>query len=53
MANKVVKFQALKTIKKPVEVKFRTRDGQIVVFGAIQTIQAKLPVVFKVRQKRK
>lgn len=51
MPKKIVKFQAIKTVKKPVIVKFKTKSGKMVSFYAVTTI--KKPVIVKFKAKKK
>ena len=51
--KKVVKFVAIKTEKKPVKVKFKTKSGISVSFNAIKTIKKPVNVKFKARKKIK
>jgi hypothetical protein len=39
MAKKIVSFVAVKTVKKPVTVKFKTKSGETVRFKAVRTIK--------------
>jgi hypothetical protein len=39
MAKKIVSFVAVKTVKKPVTVKFQTRSGETVRFKAVKTVK--------------
>lgn len=41
MATQNFKFTAIKTIKKPVRVKFKTKSGKTVSFKAVKTIEKK------------
>ena len=51
MAKKNVKFIAIKTVKEPVTVKFRTKTGEIVSFHAIKTVEKEEVVHFRAKKK--
>ena len=51
MQKKIVKFKAIKTVKTPVTVKFKTKTGDVVSFKAVKT--AKKPVTVKFNAKKK
>ena len=53
MARRIVKFRAIKTVKKPVIVKFKTKNGETVSFKAIKTVKKPVIVKFKVKKARK
>ncbi|HMH46011.1 MAG TPA: hypothetical protein VK557_21155 [Pyrinomonadaceae bacterium] len=46
-----VKFEAHKTVKKPVEVKFKTKKGTLVDFEARKPVKKVVHVKFKARDK--
>lgn len=48
--RKLVKFKAIRTEKKPVKVKFKTKDGRTVSFKATKVIKKKKPVRFYARK---
>ena len=48
--RKLVRFNAVRTEKKPVRVKFRTKDGRTVSFKATKVIKKKKPVRFYARK---
>ena len=51
MAKQSVKFVAIKTIKKPVRVEFKTKSGKTVSFKAVKTFEKKMPVHFRAKKK--
>ena len=51
MPKKIVKFQAIKTVKKPVVVKFNTASGKTVSFNAVKTVKKRVIVKFKAKKK--
>ena len=51
--RKLVKFQAVRTIKKPTTVKFITKTGQTISFRAIETIKKPVVVKFYAKKKKK
>jgi hypothetical protein len=51
MANQNVKFVAIRTIKKPVRVEFKTKSGKTVSFKAVKTFEKKTPVSFRAKKK--
>jgi len=46
MAKKDVRFVAVKTVKKPATVKFKTKSGKTVSFKAVKTFKQKKVVHF-------
>jgi hypothetical protein len=46
MAKKNVRFVAVKTVKKPATVKFKTKSGKTVSFKAVKTFKQKKVVHF-------
>jgi hypothetical protein len=46
-----VSFTATKKVREPVEVKFTTKDGDKVSFGAHKSSNKRVPVSFRVRKK--
>ena len=52
MTKRIVKFKAIKTVKKPVIVRFKTKDGRTVSFRAIKTIKKPIVVKFKASKKK-
>jgi hypothetical protein len=53
MSKKTVRFKAIKTIKKPAIVKFRTKGGRIVSFKAVRTIKKPIIVRFRAKKAKK
>jgi len=53
MNKKIVRFKAIKTIKKPAIVKFRTKEGRKVSFKAVQTIKKPVIVRFRAKKEKK
>ncbi len=51
MASRNVRFVAVKTVKKPVTVKFKTKSGKTVSFKAVRTSAKKKVVRFRARKK--
>ena len=51
MANEEVRFRAFRVVKKPVTVKFKTKDGETVTFRAVETVKKPTTVRFT-RKKR-
>ena len=51
MAKKSVQFTAIKTVKEPVTVQFRTKTGKVVSFNAIKTVKQKGVVNFRAKKK--
>jgi len=45
--QKIVRFIATKTEKKPTTVSFRTKDGKFVSFNATQAVNVKKTVSFR------
>jgi hypothetical protein len=41
-----VTFKATKTVKKPTEVKFKTKDGEVVDFKAKKPVKKRVKVSF-------
>jgi len=52
MAKQTIRFKAVKTIKKPVTVKFETKKGETVSFRAVETIKKPVTVKFSARRKK-
>jgi len=50
MAKQIVRFRAVKTVKKPLIVKFRTKDGETVYFRAVKTVKKPVIVKFSVKK---
>jgi hypothetical protein len=51
MANENVRFNAVKTVKKPATVKFKTKSGKTVSFKALKTVQKRVTVRFRAKKK--
>jgi hypothetical protein len=51
MSKETVRFVAVKTAQKPVQLKFKTKAGRTVSFKALKTV--KRPVVIRFRAKKK
>ena len=51
MSKESVRFVAVKTVKKPATIKFKTKSGETVSFKALKTV--KRPEVVRFRAKRK
>lgn len=51
MANHNVRFDAVKIVKKPATVKFKTKSGKTVAFKALKTEQKKVTVHFRSKKK--
>jgi hypothetical protein len=51
MARRNVNFVAVKTVKKPARVKFKTKSGETVSFKALKTVRKKERVHFRAKKK--
>jgi hypothetical protein len=51
MAQKNVRFIAIKTVTKRATVKFKTKSGKTVSFKALRTVKQKVPVHFRAKRK--
>lgn len=51
MAKQKVRFIAVKTVKKPTTVKFKTKSGETVAFKALKTVKNKESVRFRAKRK--
>jgi hypothetical protein len=51
MAKKTVEFNGHKTVKKPTQVKFKTKDGTRVGFVADKPTKVPVHVKFKTKEK--
>jgi hypothetical protein len=51
MAKQNVRFIAIKTIKKPTRVKFKTKSGKTVSFKAVKTFEKKTPARFRAKKR--
>jgi len=47
MARESVRFIAVKTVKKPVRVKFKTKSGKTVSFKALKTLKKRQVARFR------
>jgi hypothetical protein len=50
MAKKAVRFAAVKTVRKPATVKFKTKSGKTVSFKAVKTFAQKSVVRFRAQK---
>jgi hypothetical protein len=51
MANQNVRFDGVKTVKKPATVKFKTKSGKTVSFKALKIVRKKVAVHFRAKKK--
>jgi hypothetical protein len=51
MARENVRFDAIKTVKKPTTVKFKTKSGKTVSFKAVRTLTKRESVHFRTKRK--
>lgn len=51
MAKKNVKFAAVRTVKKPTTVRFKTKSGKTVAFKAVKTFRKKKAVHFRAKSR--
>jgi len=51
MANQNVRFDAVKTVKKPATVKFKTKSGKTVSFKALKIVRKRVAVHFRAKRK--
>jgi tRNA G37 N-methylase TrmD len=51
MARENVRFDAIKTVKKPTTVKFKTKSGKTVSFKAVKTLSKRESVHFRAKRK--
>ena len=51
VTKKNVRFVAIKTLKKPATVKFKTKSGETVSFKALKTFKQKAVVRFRAKKK--
>jgi predicted sulfurtransferase len=51
MARRNVRFAAIKTIKKPTTLKFKTKSGETVSFKALRILKKKEVVRFRADKK--
>jgi hypothetical protein len=50
MPKETVRFVAVRTVKKPATVKFRTKSGETVSFKALKTVKKKEVVQFRAKK---
>ena len=51
MASRNVRFDAVKTVKKPATVKFKTKSGKTVFFKALKIERKRVAVHFRAKKK--
>jgi hypothetical protein len=51
MAKETVRFVAVKTVKKPATVRFKTKSGETVSFKALKTVKKKEVVQFRAKKR--
>ena len=51
MAKGIIRFLAVKTVKKPTTVQFKTKSGKKVSFKALKTVKKKGVVQFRAKRK--
>jgi hypothetical protein len=51
MARQNVQFVAVKTARKPVRLKFKSKSGETVSFKALQTVENRKVVRFRSKKK--
>jgi len=51
MPKESVRFVAVKTVKKPATVKFKTKSGETVSFKALKTVKRREVVRFRAKRK--
>jgi hypothetical protein len=51
MARQKVSFVAIKTVRKPATVQFKTKTGKTVSFKAFKTAEKKVVVNFRAKKK--
>ncbi|MGA9040904.1 MAG: hypothetical protein WB421_10250 [Terriglobales bacterium] len=51
MSSGTVRFVAVKTVKKPATVKFKTKSGETVSFKALKTVKKREVVQFRSKRK--
>jgi hypothetical protein len=49
--KKLVKFEAIKTVKQPTVVHFNTKDGETIKFKATKIVKEKQPIKFYAKDK--
>jgi hypothetical protein len=50
MAKENVRFSAIRTVKKPATVKFKTKSGETVSFKALKTVRKREAVHFRAKK---
>ncbi len=50
MAKEIVRFAAVRTVKKPATVRFKTKSGKTVSFKALKTVKRKEVVRFRAKR---
>jgi len=51
IANQNLRFSAVKTVKKPATVKFKTKSGKTVFFKALKIVRKRVGVRFRAKKK--
>ncbi len=51
MPKETVRFVAVKTVKRPATVKFKTKSGETVSFKALKTVKKREVVHFRAKRK--
>jgi len=51
MAKETVRFVAVRTVKRPATVKFKTKSGETVSFKALKTVKKREVVQFRAKRK--
>jgi hypothetical protein len=51
MAKQNVRFVAVKTVKKPASVKFKTKSGETVSFRALKTVKKREVARFRAKKR--
>ena len=51
--RKIVKFKAVKIVKQPTTVRFRTKNGEFVSFKATRAVEKPVTVKFAARKRKK
>jgi hypothetical protein len=51
MANQNARFDALKIVRKPVTVKYKTKSGKTVFFKAVKTEQKRVAAHLRTKKK--
>lgn len=53
MTRRIIKFRAVKIVKKPTTVSFHTKSGELVSFKATKAIEKPVIVKFVSKKKKK